>query len=698
MPQNSSMLVTDHPCAIQPTRTPLASCTHGFAPSASCANAARVLVSAALATVLALTGTGETHAAHAYAAWGQPALAADFAHFAYVNPLAPKGGELRLVSNLRTSNFDKYNPFTMRGSAPAYLEGLLFDSLLVTPLDENGVGYGLLAEDVQVADDRLSVTFRLRREARFHNGDPVLAQDVRYTFDTLTGPHARPGWATLLTDVTAVDVIDDHTVRFRFATPSRELPLTVGGLPIFSHRWGQGKAFSDVVMQPPIGSGPYRIGPVVFGRDITYVRDSHYWAQNLNVRLGQFNFDRVQVKIYRDQTARLEAFKAAEFDLMRVFSAADWARRMTGPRFASGELIKGRFAHQLPTGFQSHVFNTRRKPLDDIRVREALALALDFEWMNRRLFHGSYRRVQGLFGNTLCAAHGLPTSHELQLLQPWRDALPKATFGSAYTPPRTDRIGGDGSSYDDPQRLAADLFGAPRNTSLPHHGMEGGTASTRGQETAALPPGAGLRYNLRRARQLLHEAGWRLDASSNTLRNAQGQPLVLEYLDSSESGLRVITPWIRNLEKIGVRLTPRIVDFALYQQRLQEFDFDIVSLAFGGTHSPGQEYADLFGSTAADTPQSGNFAGVKNPAIDALIARMVGAHKHEDYLAACRALERVISHSHYLVPQWYAPAHHIAYNAAQLRSPAHTPPYFEPESWVILTWWAAPSAKPPSTP
>lgn len=578
-------------------------------------------------------------AAHGYALWGELKYPPGFEHFAYVNPQAPNGGELRLVSNQRTSTFDKYNPFTVRGSAPAYLSALMFDTLLVGAMDETAAAYGLLAEDVQVAPDRLSATFRLRREARFHHGKPVLAADVKHSYDTLVGPHTSPAWKTLLADVAGVDVLDERTVRFRFKLPNRELPLTVGGLPVFSRDWGAGKPFDQVVMDVPIGSGPYRIGPVKFGKDITYVRDTAYWAQRLPVRRGTGNFDRITVKIYKDNTARLEGLKAAEFDLMRFFSAGDWARRVNGKRFDSGELVKGEFTHRLPSGFQSYVLNTRRPLLQDIRVREALGLAMDYEWMNRQMFYNSYRRVSGLFGNTDCAAAGTPDADQLALLQPWKKALPAAVFGTAYVPPRTD---------SDPN---------------------------------------GLRNNLRRAQALLAEAGWTY--RDGALRNAQGQAFELEYLDSNEVGARVVAPWERNLSKLGIRLKFRPVDFALYQQRLREFDFDVITLAFQGTHNPGAEYADLFGSAAAATPDSGNFSGTASPAVDSLITAMVQANNKPDFLAACRALDRAISHSHVLIPQWFGPSHRLAYNAWRLERPAQMPPYAAGEDWAIATWWAS---------
>jgi len=582
-------------------------------------------------------------AAHGYALWGDLKYPPGFTHFNYVNPQAPKGGELRLVSNLRVSTFDKYNPFTIKGSAPAYLADLMFDTLLTGALDETGSGYGLLCEDVQVAPDGLSATFRLRPQARFHNGEPVLAADVRYSYETLIGPYTSPAYKTLLEDVAGLDVLDERTVRYRFRKPNRELPLTVGGLPVFSRAWGRSEAgakpFDQVVTDTPIGSGPYKIGPVRFGKDITYVRDPSYWARDLPVRRGSANFDRITVKIYKDNTARLEAFKAGEFDLMRFFSAGDWARRVNGKRFDSGELVKREYVHRLPTGFQSYVLNLRRPLLQDLRVRQAIGLALDYEWMNRQLFYGAYQRVNGLFGNTDCQASGLPTAPELALLAPWRAQLPAAVFGPMTQPPRTD---------------------APSS----------------------------LRANLRQAQALLQDAGWRVQ--DGVLRNAAGVAFELEYLDSNEGGARVVTPWARNLEKLGVQLRFRPVDFALYQQRLQKFDFDITSLAYGGTSNPGQEFADLFGSKAATQEDSGNMTGIQNPAVDALIAAMTRARNKTELLAACRALDRAIAHRHILIPQWSATTHRMAYNAWRLAQPPQMPPYAGGESWAIDTWWAKP--------
>jgi microcin C transport system substrate-binding protein len=581
-------------------------------------------------------------AAHGYALWGDLKYPAGFAHFAYVNPVAPKGGELVAVSNIRTSTFDKYNPFTIKGNSPAYLSEMLFDTLLVGSSDELGSGYGLLAEDIEVPADGLSATFKLRENARFHDGKPVQAADVKHSFDTLNSKYTTPGYRTLLEDVERAEVLGPLTVRFVFKRKNRELPLTVGSLPVFSREWGKGKTFDQVVTDTPIGSGRYKIGPVVYGKDITYVRDPSYWGDKLNVNIGSGNFDRITIKIYKDNVARLEGMKAGEFDFMQFYSAGDWARRANGKRFDSGDIVKGEFKHSLPTGFQSYIFNTRREQFKDIRVRQAIGLAHDFNWMSRQLFYGLYKPVNGLFGNTACEAKGLPGPEELALMEPYRALIPADAFGTAARQPNAD-----------------------------------------GQDN--------LRANLRRAQALLKDAGWTV--KDGVLRNAQGWPMVIEYIDSQESKGATLSSWQRNLAKLGIVLKLRATDFALYQQRLQKFDYDMASLAFPGTNSPGSEYADLFGSKAATVEDSGNYSGIQNKAVDSLINTMVTAQNKTDFYASCKALERVISHSHIMVPQWYGGQHNVAYNPRKIIKPAITPQYYRADGWLIGNWWSASVAK-----
>lgn len=595
---------------------------------------------------------GLAGAAPAYSVWGEFKYAPGFTHFDYVNPQAPKGGELRLVAGSRISTFDKYNPFTLKGNAPSFLTDLLFESLLTGSMDENGVGYGLLAQDVAVAPDLMSATFRLRPEARFHNGDPVTAADVKHSYDSLNSRYASPAYASALVDVAGCDVLDALTVRFRFKRRDRQLPLVVGGLPIFSVKWGmqagKPRQFDEIITDIPIATGPYRIGPVRFGKDISYVRDPKYWARDLPVRRGMNNFERITVNIYRDNTAQLEGLKAGEFDLMQFYSANDWARRLTGPRFQRGELIKQAFEHRRPDGFQSYFVNLRMPRFQDRRVRMALELALDYEWMNRQLFRGSYTRVKGIFGNTDCEASGPPSPNELALMEPFRAQLPAEAFGPMALPPRTD-----GSNS--------------------------------------------LRANLMKARALLNEAGWTL--RDGALRNDKGEAFTIELLETPEAKSATTTAaWQRALDKLGIKLTIRDVDYALYQQRLDSFSYEMVQIAFPGTHFPGADYLDLFSGKAADTPGSMNLGGIKSAAIDALLGRLTSADNRDEFLGACRALDRVLAHGHFMIPGWTARETRIAYNVWKLERPSAVPPY-PPEGvpymdWPMMVWWAR---TPPKT-
>jgi microcin C transport system substrate-binding protein len=590
-------------------------------------------------------------AGHAYSLWGDIKYPAGFAHFDYVNPAAPKGGELVAVSNLRVSTFDKYNPFTIRGNAPAYLDTLLFESLLTSSMDEVGTGYGLLAEDVSVAADGMSVVFKLRAQAKFHNGKPVEAADVKHSYEVLISKFVRPAYRSLLEDVSGVDVLDARTVRFNFKKKNRELPITVGGIPIFSRDWGVGadgkrKPFDQIVMEPPIGSGAYKIGFVIFGKDITYQRDPNYWGKDLNVNRGLHNFDKITIKIYKDSTARLEGLKAGEFDFMQSYSSSEWVRRVAGKRFDNGLLTKREFKHSLPTGFQSYVINVRRDKFKDVRVREALGLALDFNWLNSRMAYRQLERVNGLFGNTDCRATGVPTEQELALMEPFKKDIPTAAFGAMTQPPN--------SSSKEPET----------------------------QE---------LRNNLKKAVSLLKDAGW--SVKDGLMRDAKGQALTVEYLDSSEGGLRSHAALIRNLQKIGIEVKPKIVDFALYQTRLQKFDYDMITLAFPGSNNPGQEYREMFGSKEVDVEAGQNYSGIKNPAVDALVDRMVAAQNKAELLPACRALERVIAHSHVLIPQWTSGQHNLAFASQKLGFKEPMPPYAKADSWLIDTWWAKPAEK-----
>jgi microcin C transport system substrate-binding protein len=584
-------------------------------------------------------------AAHAYAQFGDIKYPAGFGHFSYVNPQAPKGGEIAMVSPSRASSFDKYNLFTLKGTAPPGLGSLMLETLLTGNSDEPTTAYGLLAEDVSVAKDKLSVTFRLNPLAKFHNGDPVLALDVKYSFDRLTSKEAAPQFRTYFSEVASVVMVSEREIRFNFKRANAELPLIVGSMAVFSHKWGADKAFDKIITDVPIGSGPYKLGQVDFGKDIQYVRDNSYWAKDLNVRKGMFNFDRISYRLYKDTTAQFEGFKAGEFDYIQAFVAREWARGYKGKQFDNGTLIKKELQHGNAGDFQGFMFNTRLPKFKDPRVRQAIGLAMDYEWMNRQLFYQAYTRVRGYFVGSDFEAKDLPDTDELNLLEPMRDKLDPAIFTQAVPlPPVT-----------------------------------------------SLDPASGhtLRDHLRQARDLLTQAGWTY--RDGALRNDKGEPFTIEFLDNSGSMGRVVTPYSKNLEKLGFKVVYKVVDFAVLQKRMDVFDFELISNRIGGSEAPGTELLERFGSKAADTEGSSNVIGVKDPAVDVLLDKVVAAQTRGQLVAACKALDRVLRHGHYSVPHWYGSVHRVSWRAGRFEQPNITPRYYQPESWIQSTWWASPA-------
>ena len=584
-------------------------------------------------------------AAHAYAQFGDIKYPEGFSHFSYVNPIAPKGGEIAMVSPSRASSFDKYNPFTLKGTAPPGLGSLMLETLLTGNSDEPTTAYGLLAEDVSVAKDKLSVTFRLNPLARFHNGDPVLALDVKYSFDRLTSKEAAPQFRTYFSEVASVVVVSEREIRFNFKRANAELPLIVGSMSVFSHQWGADKPFDKIITEVPIGSGPYKLGQVDFGKDIQYVRDNNYWAKNLNVRKGMFNFNRISYRLYKDTTAQFEGFKAGEFDYIQAFVAREWARGYKGKLFDNGTLIKKELQHGNAGDFQGFMFNTRLPKFKDARVRQAIGLAMDYEWMNRQLFYQAYTRVRGYFVGSDFEAKDLPDTDELNLLEPMRDKLDPAIFTQAVPlPPVT-----------------------------------------------SLDPASGhsLRDHLRLARDLLAQAGWTY--REGALRNEKGEPFTIEFLDNSGSMGRVVTPYAKNLEKLGFKVVYKVVDFAVLQKRMDVFDFELISNRIGGSEAPGTELLERFGSKSADTEGSSNIIGVKDPAVDALLDKVVAAQTRGQLVAACKALDRVLRHGHYSVPHWYGSVHRVSWRAGRFEQPNITPRFYQPESWIQSTWWATPA-------
>ncbi|HLT25424.1 MAG TPA: extracellular solute-binding protein [Zeimonas sp.] len=609
-----------------------------FSPMAIVARAScrfRVLLALAAWLVLPwLLAPGAVRAEYALA-WGDtPKYPPGFTHFGYVNPDAPKGGTLNLAG---FGSFDKLNPFTLRGLAADGLAVLMFETLAEASEDEPFTMYGLLADDLRFADDGLSITFHLNPKARFWNGDPVTAADVRHSFESIVGPRAHPRFRQYFGDVARVVEVDARTVRFEFKRRNHELHMIIGmQMPVFSRKWGDGRPFDQIVLDEPITSGPYRIERTDWGRSISYRRDPDYWARDLNVRRGMFNFDRIVYKYYKDETARMEAFKAGEFDWIAENSARNWARGHVGRQYDSGEIVKREFAHSNSAGMQGFVMNTRRPAFADARVRRALALAFDFEWMNRQVFYGQYVRSRSYFTNSDMEAEGSPDSRELALLEPFRGRLDPAVFGEAVLPP---------------------------DTRPPHS----------------------LRENLREALALLEEAGWTVD-DDGVLRDEGGRPFEFEILSYSKGLERIAVTWARNLEKLGIAAHLRVTDPALFQKRLDEFDFDVTVALYSASQTPGNELIERFTSSAADEPGSDNLAGIRDPVVDAIVQRLLRSETREELVIAARALDRVLRAGWYLVPHFYAPSHRVAHRA-RLAHPATLPLYYAAPTWVLKTWW-----------
>ncbi len=591
-----------------------------------------------LAALLGVTANLPTVLAAPSVALGyQPKYPPGFQHFDYVNPDAPRGGDLILSA---FGNFDSFNPFQLKGIPAAGLSELVFESLMEQSLDEPYSLYAHLAEDIEIATDRLSVTFRLNPKARFSNGMPVTAQDVQFSFETLTGKQAHPRYRFYWADIRRAIALDARRVRFEFAKVNPELHLIAAQMPVFARAWVGDTPFDKLTTTQPIGSGPYVVESYDFGKRVSYVRNQRYWASEHNTRRGMFNFERIVFKYYKDETVRHEAFKAGEFEFLFENNSKKWARDFTGPQFDTGQIRRTELKHSNNAGMQGFVFNLRRPLFQDIRVRQAIGLALDFEWSNRNLFYNQYTRCYSYFSNSELAATGLPGPDELKLLAPFRKQLPRAVFTETWKPPST------------------------------------------------LSPNS-LRANLRRARDLLAEAGWVL--RDGVLQNNKGERLEFEImLVSVQKGFeRIIAPFARNLAKLGILLQYRTVDSALYQRRTDTFDFDMIVESFGQSQSPGNELVSLWHSSTADQEGTNNVMGLKNPVVDALIQKVIYAPDRKRLITAAHALDRVLLHGEYVVPNWYIATHRIAYwNRFGL--PERLPLYYAAESWMLRSWWKSP--------
>ncbi|RQT42950.1 ABC transporter substrate-binding protein [Burkholderia cepacia] len=609
---------------------------HARRAQAIAARGAIAVCAAVLAYGVAIAGAV---AAPAIAQFGAPKYPAGFTHFAYADPDAPDDGTLAFQNYNEAQSYDSLNPFLVRGSPAPDIKNLMFDTLMQRSWDELASEYALIADDVQVAPDGLSATFHIDPAARFSNGDPITADDVKYSFDTLSGPQASPLFNAQFSVIRRAVVVDGHTVRFEFKHAERDAALIAGDLPVFSPKWGMRAdgtrpPFDQIAMVPPIASGPYLIEQRKNDKQIVYVRNPHYWAANLPSRRGMYRFARVSFKLYLDQYTMLEAFKAGDIDARMEYSATQWARRYVGRNFRNGMLKQGEFPDG-PAQMQGFLINLRKPQFSDVRVRHALTLAFDYDWMNRMMFYGQYRRTDSFWAASPFGAKGMPSERELALLAPYRAELPAEVFGPMIRPPST------------------------------------------------LPPGS-LRANLKQARDLLAQAGWHF--RDGALRDANGTPMTIEIIDDQPGMDRLILPYIQALGTLGIRASLHELDSALYQRRLDNFQYDMTTFIYSPVTIPGAELARRFGSAAASQVGSENYPGVKSKAVDALIRAALAADTLDDLETATHALDRVLINLYILVPHYYLPNARIAYKASY-GHPAIVPDSYQYEDWIISYWY-----------
>lgn len=577
------------------------------------------------------TAQAAIETSHAISLHGQPRYPAGFKAFSYVNPAAPKGGDVRLYS---LGTFDSLNPFINKG-VPAEDISRIYESLTTASQDEPFSRYGLLASKIERDNSDASwITYHLNPAARFSDGKPVTAADVVFTFDTIR-KDGDPSYKAYFADITKVEALDNLRVKFTFKSANnRELPLIVGELPILPKHYWAGRSFNTTSLDIPIGSGSYVISKVDPGRSLVFTRNTNYWGKDLPVNRGRDNFNTVTYVYYRDTTVAFEGFKAGQYDFRAENRAKTWATEYSFPAVKQGLVKKLEQAHQNSSGMQGFAYNLRRPFFQDVRVREALGYAFDFEWSNRTLFNMAYVRTGSFFANSELAAQGTPSPAELALLNPYRAQLPASVFGPAWQPPRTD---GSGNA----------------------------------------------RANLLKAQQLLASAGWTMQ--NGKLVNKQNQTLSFEILLAQPEFERIVQPFRQNLARLGVDMKIRMVDVSQYIERIRRFDYDMTVATFPQSQSPGNEQQDFWSSKAADINGSRNIVGIKNPAVDALVQKIIAAPSRAELITATRALDRVLLANHYVIPQFHVNKYRLAYWDLFDR-PATTPKY----GMGFDTWWINP--------
>jgi microcin C transport system substrate-binding protein len=582
---------------------------------------------------LFITATASAAPQPAIALHGDVKYPPHFSHFDYVNPQAPKGGELRLSA---IGTFDSVNPFIIKGAPADGVGALVYETLMEQSYDEPFSMYGLIAEKIDVAADNSSVIFFINPKATWHDGKPITAQDVVWTFETLLKDGA-PFYKAYYADVKKAEALDRARVHFTFkTTTNKELPLVLAQLPVLpKHYWTTGeRVFGQTSLTPPLGSGPYKISSINAGQSITYKRVNDWWAKDLPLNRGRYNFDRITYIYFRDNNVALEAFFAGTYDVQLENVAKLWATAYTAPAIQDGRIIKREIANQRPSGMQGWFFNLRRPVFQDPIVRRAIAYAFDYEWSNKKFAFNAYTRTKSYFENSDLAARGLPSAAELALLEPLRNMIPAEVFTQSYEPPKTDGTGN-------------------------------------------------ARANLLTAAKLLDDAGYKLNKDGIRVHEKTGQRLEFEIVDNNPAFERWTLPFIQNLKRIGIQATYRTVDSAQFQNRITQFDFDMTSGVIAQSNSPGNEQREYWGSAKANTPGSRNYMGIQNKAVDILTDKIVNAKSREELVSATRALDRVLLWNYYVVPHWYYGAWRLAWSS-KLDMPS-TLPGSTPA--ILDTWW-----------
>lgn len=562
------------------------------------------------AAVLFLAGpvsAQDVRKSHGLSAFGDLKYGPDFTNFDYVNPDAPRRGVIRLPG---IDSFDSLNAFILKGVPVAGI-GLIHASLMERALDEPDAMYGYVAESVEMPADRSWIIFNLRAEAIFHDGSAITADDVVFTFKELV-KSGHPQYRIIFAGVDKVEAITPRRVRFTFKEANnRDLPLQIAALSVLSKKYYQKADFTKTTLTAPMGAGPYQVEKVEAGRSVTYRRNLGHWSDKLAIMRGRYNFERIRFIYFRDRDIAFQAFFADAYDFREEFTSRSWATQYDNKKpIKDGRIKRETLSDETPSGVQAFFLNLRRKKFQDRRVREAIDLAFDFEWTNKALFYSLYKRTNSMFANSPLAAEKPPSAAELALLEPWRGKIPDDVFRNPYRSPVADGTG--------------------RN-----------------------------RPNLRKAMKLLVQAGWRIE--NNQLIDKAGKPFEMEFLLFESSFQRIISPFIRNLRRLGIQATIRIVDVANYQHRMQQYDFDAIVQRYVQRLTPGIEQRAYYGSKFANVPGQRNLAGIKNPAIDALIEKVIAAPTRMEMVTAVRALDRVLMWNRYIIPQWYKGSHNIAY-------------------------------------